>query len=186
MIRSGLTCWFRRWMAATMPAGASMPCTAVGAKTSLASGSLRAMVLRISCSAAPVAEVTTPMTFGEAGMGRLWLGSNSPSASRRAFRRKNSWYSAPSPAGRNVSTYNCTVPPASYTLIEPCASTAMPSRGAKPSRSAMFFHITQRICASLSLSVKYRCPERGCEKLETSPLTQISCSTSSVSSSSRR
>src|SRR3990172_1854377 len=46
--------------------------------------------------------------------------------------------------------------------------------------------MTQRSEASASFKVKYRCPEPGREKLETSPFTHRSCSRKSASSVWRR
>ena len=61
------------------------------------------MRCRMSRITAPVGLVTTPITAGIIGSGRLRSASNSPSAASLAFSR-SSWASrAPTPAGSMVS-----------------------------------------------------------------------------------
>ena len=61
------------------------PCTVTGHSSNRTDGQRRLITLRISCSAAPVLLVTTPIHLGYAGSGFLCAGSNRPSFSSRAF-----------------------------------------------------------------------------------------------------
>ena len=56
----------------------------------------------MSCKAALVALVTTPMQPGRAGIGALVLGAEQPSASPRPELFKASW-AAPTPSGKKVA-----------------------------------------------------------------------------------
>ena len=68
-------------MAATISRGASSPWTRTGAISTRRSAKRRPMMLRMSRSAAPVGDVTMPMTRGKSGSGRFLPASKSPSAS---------------------------------------------------------------------------------------------------------
>ena len=99
--------------ARTRSAGAPAPCTAAGDSTTGMCGTRRCSAVTTSCSAAAPSEVTRPIARGITGNGRLRPASNRPSASSRAFRRRNCSNSAPCPARCRLSTIICRSPRAS-------------------------------------------------------------------------
>ena len=74
-----------------------------GPSTSGTPGSRARDTMQISCSTAPVSDVTTAIFFGRYGKRRLCSSSNSPSAAKRFFSASNCWYSVPMPSGRILS-----------------------------------------------------------------------------------
>jgi hypothetical protein len=99
--------------ACTKVAGAPAPCTKAGAINTGMCGTRRCKAVTTSCQAAAPSEVTTPMARGCACNSRLSAGSNRPSASNLALRRKNCSKSTPCPARSMDSTINCKSPRAS-------------------------------------------------------------------------
>jgi adenylosuccinate synthase len=90
--------------AATSPAQ-DCPCTATG-QISTWRGKRSRKRCKISRITAPEGEVTTPITCGKYGIGRLRAASNSPSVASIALRFSSIAISAPAPAGAMSSTIN--------------------------------------------------------------------------------
>jgi hypothetical protein len=76
---------------------------------------------------APVGEVTTPMTAGRKGSGRLRSASNSPSAASRRLRSSSSFSSAPSPASSIDSITSWYTERPGNVVSRPVQMTSMPS-----------------------------------------------------------
>ena len=104
MITSASPSTFNRAIAPAICPAATSPCTAVGDNRSSASGYRRRTTFWMSCHTAPVGEVTTPMTRGNSGSGRLREGSNNPSASSCWRSRASSRARAPAPTGSTAAT----------------------------------------------------------------------------------
>jgi hypothetical protein len=100
---------------------------------------------------APVGDVTTPITPGRNGSGRLRSLANSPSASSRRRVFSSSASSAPSPAISIVSMTIWYFERPGKVVSLPEATTSIPSSGRKPSRCAPPRHITPSITAPSSL-----------------------------------
>ncbi len=94
----------RRRRAPTMLAGAPSPWTWHATSTTRASGQRRASTLHTSRQTAPVGEVTTAITGGRSGSGRLRAASNRPSAERRALSCSKRMARSPKPDGWRDST----------------------------------------------------------------------------------
>ena len=169
-----------------MAAGASLPCTGTGRISTSTIGKRRASTCSTSRTAAPLADVMTPMRRGRRGSGRLRSLANRPSAANCFFSRSNSRCRAPSPASSRCSTMSWNSPRASYRLTRARASTCRPSVGLNPSQLLRGLNIAQRTWAVASLRVKYRCPEAGRETLESSPSIHTEGSASSSRSCARR
>ncbi len=92
-----------RASAAAMRSAAPSPCTGTG-QIWIARGKRRATVVRMSWITAPCALVTTAMTRGSSGTGRLRASSNSPAASSFAFSASMRASIAPAPAYSSRST----------------------------------------------------------------------------------
>ena len=105
MMMTSAAFWaFINFTAAVSCAAASSPCTSTGQNTISAAGQRRESMLRISCTAAPVGDVMTPMRAGNGGIGRLCSSANSPSAASFSFSCSNAKLSAPTPSGCISST----------------------------------------------------------------------------------
>ena len=109
----------RRRSAPTMLCGAPSPWTWHATSSTRASGQRRASTLQTSRQTAPVGEVTTAITRGRSGSGRLRAASNRPSSDRRAFSCSNRIARLPNPDGWSESTYSCSAPCGSNTSIRP-------------------------------------------------------------------
>jgi hypothetical protein len=92
--------------AATISPGASSPCTRTGTIRMRRSPKRRPMIFSMSRMAAPVGEVTIPITRGKAGSGRLRASAKRPSASSRRLSCSKAYWSAPTPLGSRSSTTN--------------------------------------------------------------------------------
>ncbi len=103
---------------------------------------------------APVGEVTTPITFGIKGSGRLRVASNRPSAPSLRLRSSKSAINAPAPAGSSVSMTIWYFDEPGKVVTLPVAITSMPSSGRKRSREKVPFQITASMRARSSLSAK--------------------------------
>ena len=79
------------------------PCTFAGRSRTETLLFLLRMTLRISRTAAPVGEVTTPIFQGKAGSGFFASSSNKPSFSSFAFNCSKAFCRAPSPLGSRDS-----------------------------------------------------------------------------------
>src|SRR3989442_1590916 len=117
-------------------AGASGPWTRAGAITMCAIGYRRRKIVTMSCTTAPISEVTTPIFSGNDGSGRFRAASNRPSAASflRVF-----WYAAqnaPTPAGVAALMSSWTDPRRGNTSTSPETTTSMPSSRSNPSISA--------------------------------------------------
>ena len=100
---------------------------------------------------APVGEVTTPITPGRNGSGRLRSAENRPSASSRLRVFSSSASNAPSPAIsiRSMTIWYFERP--GYVVSLPLATTSIPSSGRNPSAAALPRHMTPSITAPSSL-----------------------------------
>ncbi len=147
---------FNSASAAAISCAAPCPCTRTGLMTIRTQGARRARIFSMSRKAAPVGEVTRPITAGNLGRGRLRAGSNSPSASSLRLSASNFAWSNPAPAACTVCTLSWYCPRASYTVSAPRTCTCIPSASAawfsrKPPRA----NHTHATCDCSSLSVKY-------------------------------
>ena len=131
-------------------------------------------MFRMSRSAAPCGEVMMPILCGSGGIGFFRDASNKPSTCNRAFNCSNASCRAPAPFGSMNSAEICNSPRSSYTVMRPRTVTCNPFSGRNRSSLAEDRNITTRICAASSFKVKYKCPESGMRRLETSPSTQQS------------
>jgi hypothetical protein len=91
---------------------------------------------------APVGEVTTPITSGRNGSGRLPPASNSPSAASAARRFSSIAISAPTPAGASSSITIWYFDWPGNVVSRPVATTSMPSSGRTARLRKVFFQIT--------------------------------------------
>ncbi|MPN44722.1 hypothetical protein SDC9_192287 [bioreactor metagenome] len=96
--------------ACTSDCGAWDPCTRAGTITTGICGTRRRNAVTTSCKAAAPREVTRPIPRGKGGSGLLRAGSNSPSDSNWALRRRNCSNKAPCPARCMLSTTSCRSP----------------------------------------------------------------------------
>ena len=85
IITSALPLPSSRRIASAISLPAPVPCTAAGATRMFIIGNLLRVMFIMSCKAAPVLDVTTPMHLGSLGIGFLCAASNSPWASRRVL-----------------------------------------------------------------------------------------------------
>ena len=74
------------------------------ARRNRAAGQRRWATERMSCIAAPLFEVTSPIFLGKRGIGFLLSGANSPSCCSRALSCSNAICAAPIPSGNRSST----------------------------------------------------------------------------------
>ena len=120
-------------------------------------GPRRKATVTMSCRAAPLALVTTPITRGSAGSGRLRSAANSPSPASFSLSRSSASSSAPRPAGRASEAMNWSLPCGANTVARPTTTTRAPSVKSLRDRAGAVRNITQPIAASSrsSLSVKY-------------------------------
>ena len=103
---------------------------------------------------APDGEVTTPITPGRNGSGRLREAANRPSDSSSALRFSSIAISAPTPAGRMSSTLSWYFDCGPKVVIRPVAITSIPSSGRTVRRAAWPFQVTQAITERSSLRSK--------------------------------
>ena len=89
--------------ARAMSAAAPSPCTRVSRTRTLARGTRANSTFRMSRTAAPSSDVTTPMRRGKGGSARLRCGSKRPSRPSRAFISSKAACRAPRPRGSNCS-----------------------------------------------------------------------------------
>src|SRR2546422_3170290 len=154
-------------------AGASGPWTRAGAITMCAIGYRRRKIVTMSCTTAPISEVTTPIFSGNPGRGRFRAASNNPSAASflRVF-----WYAAqnaPTPAGVAALMRSWTDPRRGNTSTSPETTTSMPSSRSKPIISASSRNRVHEIWAVASFKVKNTWPAGARWRLLTSPRTRI-------------
>ena len=100
---------------------------------------------------APEGEVTTPITSGSFGSGRLRDWSNRPSAASIARRRSSCAIRAPTPAGRMSSITIWYLDWPGKVVRRPVAITSSPSSGSAERRAAAPFQITPESTARSSL-----------------------------------
>ncbi len=98
---------------------------------------------------APCGEVTTPITPGRKGIGRLRSAANSPSAASAALRFSSIAISAPTPAGATSSTISWYFDWPGKVVSRPVAMTSIPSSGLTAIRATLPFQLTE---ASTALS----------------------------------
>ena len=174
-------------MARATSSAAPSPCTRALLSSTRVHGARASITHRISCRAAPLAEVTTPTQAGHAGSARLRAGSVRPSISSLRRRRSNAWRHNPSPSSAvSLRTRNWYLPRASYSVTEPNARTRAPLIGSAGRRRASLANMTAPISAASSLSVKYRCPPGPRFQSPTSPATHRAGTPCSSSSRARR
>lgn len=140
--------------AATIAAGAFAPCTTASATRMWAGGNRRWMVWTMSCSAAPLREVTTPIRRGNSGSARFLASANRPSAASLRLSSSSARAWAPAPAGSTKSTYSCSRPSRSNTPSLPRTRSRCPASIGVRWRWAVVRHITAGIDDALSLSTK--------------------------------
>ena len=109
---------------------APRPWTRTGNNTGCTHGARRCNTLRMSCSAAPEADVTMPITRQNPGIGRLRAASNKPSACSFRFNASKRACKSPVPARSAFCTMICNCPRASYTLASANTRTFAPSTNA--------------------------------------------------------
>ena len=95
-------------------AGARGPCTYVSATTTFAGGKRCTMCVSTSRFAAASLPVTSPISRGKRGSGRLRAASNSPSAASLRLSRSSAARCAPSPKRSIVSAFSRSSPRCSY------------------------------------------------------------------------
>ena len=158
--------------ARTMRCAADAPCT--GARASrMRTPPRRNATFTMSWMTAPSPLVTTPITAGSTGSGRLRSAAKSPSAASFCLRRSSASRIAPRPARRAPSATSCSRPRCTYTVARPTRTTRAPSASSFRARTGAVRYITQSMLASSrsSLSVKYACPLATTRRPDTSPST---------------
>ncbi len=140
-------------IAAAILAAAPSPCTGTG-QSRIGRGKRRAMVVMISCSTAPLADVITPTRAGSMGRPRLADASNRPSAASLARNASMRASSAPAPAYSRRSIMSWYSERSPYALILPVAITSTPFSGFRPTRGSVVFQITARILPPSSLRLR--------------------------------
>ena len=103
---------------------------------------------------APVGDVTTPITSGRKGSGRLRSSANRPSAASRRRRSSRSFSNAPSPASSSASITIWYFERPAKVVRRPVAITSMPSSGRTDSRPAVPRQHTASSTACSSFKVK--------------------------------
>ena len=141
-----------RIAAAIWPAACS-PWTSTG-QSSTWRGKRSARRWRMSRITAPVGEVTTPMTRGSIGSGRLRAASNRPSAASFCLRSSSSLSSAPTPATSSASMISWYRERPGKLVSRPVAMTSSPSSGRTASRPALIRQQTASSTASVSLRLR--------------------------------
>ncbi len=133
-------------MAAAMRSAAPSPCTGTG-HSRMVRPNRRATVVWMSCSTAPCAEVTTPITPGRNGSARRR--SNSPSAASRTRSASMRASIAPAPAYSSVSMMSWYWLLSPQAEMRPVAITSIPSSGFSPTlRAAVFQTMPRRLAPS--------------------------------------
>ena len=140
-------------MAPATCSAAPSPWTSTG-QTSTWRGKRSASRCRMSRITAPVGEVTTPITSGRKGSGRLRSSANRPSAASLRRRSSRSFSNAPSPASSSASTTIWYFERPAKVVSRPVAITSMPSSGCTESRDTVPRQHTASSTADSSFRVK--------------------------------
>jgi len=135
-------------------------------------GLRRSITARMSCNAAPLAEVMTPTRRASSGTDCFRSLSNRPSDLSLALSCSKRSCKAPSPAACMCWTMSWNSPRGVYRLIRPRTCTLSPRPGLNRTRPLAPRNMAQRIWASSSFSVKYQCPEPAAVKSPISPSTR--------------
>ncbi len=142
-------------MARAMRCAAPGPCTGARARTSRTPPRRNATVA-MSWIAAPSALVTTPMTLGSRGSGRLRAGAKRPSAASFSLSLSSASSSAPRPAGRASSATSWSRPRGTNTVARPRTTMRAPSASRRRARGGAVRYITQSTAASSRSSFRVK------------------------------